>query len=788
MSVAVTRSVEQLHYTWALSGLDRSAGFQRVAASPALAAGRSASLAAALALCRYSRPLPRKEDEEPPVSFGWTDLGELRLVFHRTYAGRDGGGRPGNFRAHVLVGPRAELPVSELALRHASDFWWRATQDTPLVADDEERHLPRISLDDIPHGPPLAQVDRDEIAPFLDAVLTAAGRAPACLRRRPEIAVALTAKLEHLLPGAAERFSFSTYETGRAVKEFGIVGITAREQTPHGAVIADLPDDTRPGRTAEPRATVRPAVAALRDLLLDPDAVDRSLLRVAAVYASDGQGRPSLATLPEGLAFARSLERGVRPDPALVVRCLADPPTAGHLMRLPEARAACAEALASGDDSAWTSLAAGLGGVPDEQQRLLAHDVADRPTGGRADTLVARLHPARTEFARACLGELLSAAALGALTSVRPDTRLSLLQHAERHPPLPEGTAYRLIRDSGASFSTIAADKDLPTAWRAAALNVGIAQRDAESEHRVRAFLDADPALVTPLALALSRPELLLDVLTGPDIEPQVCAAARELDPPGRFRLLSSYGKRLGPAGALAFFARQHPRSRLRPTASEWNAPLAADMADFVSARLHGRVDASPIPSPEVIGLLSVMPAGPAQAWAVLLTHLHPYEPDRPITLSEVRTALGPALAQLDPTARQTAFDLALRCWFMRSEPGAAELRDLIVISGEGLLTAHTVGVLKMSYRAALHGYPTAVPSALGCVALLIEDGRLGRRLFGTPDAERLIDRLAVELARMSPSGLGSALPEGVLRGHRARTWWKRITKLAASPKTRTGR
>ncbi|WP_405736094.1 hypothetical protein OG607_44100 [Streptomyces sp. NBC_01537] len=768
--------VEQLHYTWALSGMDGRAGFQRVAASPGLAATRSETVTAALRLCRYARPRLLAEDQEPPVAYGWTDLGAVRLVFHRSYAGQDGAGRPGNFRAHVLAGPRSALPVAGLVALLGSPFWWRGDGPDAGYPDGGARTLPMVSLADIAPGPPLPVPSTDELAGFIDALLTGGGRATVCVRRSPPEVLALAAEFGGRLPGVLERISLSTYETAKAAREFGAVGLASGEEPPAGAVtVGALP-------------AVPPVVADARDLLMAPGQTEQGLLRAAALRASDGHGGLPVAGLLEGLAFARSLVRGVRPGPGLAARCLADPAAADYLIGLPESRAACAEALASGDRAAWDGLAAGLSGIPAGRQRELGRDVAGRAGDGLVDALVSRVHPVRTPFHHACLDELLTAAGAGApaLRTVRPGTRLALLTHAQARRPAPADAVDRLVREAGegadAGLLVLAEATELPLEWRAMAVATALETAPARpAAAALRDLLLRHPALTVPAALQLTRAERLLTVLPpGPAAEPLVCDAARALGHEQRFRLLAAYRTQLGPSAALAFFAARPPHSRLRPAGPGWSAFVAADLAAVTAAALDPDSRESPVPSPAVIDLLGSVPGDATQAWAGLLTGLRPHDPDVTPNLDRLRQALSRMAWLPDPAARDTAFRLALYCWLRRPGPTPETLRDLVLLSGEARVEPNSLNVLTTAQLLARHGHgATAVPAALGCVALLIDSGRLRRRTalpFGKDGDRRPFDRLAAELAGQTASGaLVTVLPMEYLATRKARKWWHQI-------------
>ena len=140
--------LDQLLFTWTARGVNGRRGFQVVAASDGLSSPSSPLAMEVGRLCRYDPPREASDPTRAPVSYGWIDRGHNRIVFRRSYAGQDASGRPGNFVAHIVVGPPALLPVDELLIRFDSTFWWDGTtiQNWPADADFA---LPRIMLENI---------------------------------------------------------------------------------------------------------------------------------------------------------------------------------------------------------------------------------------------------------------------------------------------------------------------------------------------------------------------------------------------------------------------------------------------------------------------------------------------------------------------------------------------------------------------------------------------------------------------------------------------------------------
>ncbi|RYC05737.1 hypothetical protein EUA94_17710 [Nocardioides zhouii] len=195
--------LEQLHYTWAHRGLAGLSGFQPVAASEGIQ--RSPSMwAFALGLCRFdasanNAPLASR-------SLGWLTLPRYRCVFVRTPSGRDGYGRPGNFAAHVLVGPRDELTTgAALAFLNHGSMW------TGMNPEDEVPPLlPPFELMDTPSQGQSPETPEPAMSPAMARAVMSGLRS--VLDEPPPRLLSGLYLLEHRFPGILDDMSVSTYE------------------------------------------------------------------------------------------------------------------------------------------------------------------------------------------------------------------------------------------------------------------------------------------------------------------------------------------------------------------------------------------------------------------------------------------------------------------------------------------------------------------------------------------------------------------------------------------------
>jgi hypothetical protein len=216
--------LDQLHYTWALRGVEGSNQFQIAAMSAGFKAGpAAAALSMVERLCRYDPP--RGKRSELPISFGWLDDEGYRIAFRRIGVPAEKG-KQGNFAAHFLVGPVTELSEAAIATLFGSPFWWNGLDSEGIEAEyNRERRfeLPQLLLADLPvAGPP-------------DEVSVRAGQALlyGIFNQPPGTRIAVTAPAEELgaaikaagqfAPEALWGLSFSTYE-GEPIFPFDIVG------------------------------------------------------------------------------------------------------------------------------------------------------------------------------------------------------------------------------------------------------------------------------------------------------------------------------------------------------------------------------------------------------------------------------------------------------------------------------------------------------------------------------------------------------------------------------------
>ena len=324
---------DQLLFTWAPRGA-AGPGFQPVAVTPRLADPRTTTSQTAIRYCRYTPP-PGAE----PVSYGWVVAGDDRIVFRRGGLDRSATRRPGNFYAHVLVGPVELAPVTELAARLGSDFWWRGEPVAEYLSRWGGDLVP-VDLADVPRAEPAA-VDEDDLAAVADAVLHPPVRVPVVLGRPPPVTAALVGELARRLPGAVEHLSVSTYEHPDDAAAFDVIGLSGADPAPlpsarraFGALVTGRAVDAAllPPALAEPRSAAvllgrEAGRAALVRALLDGHApvwaATRSLPGSLLAELATDLGRAAVEG--PGAAWVAVLDRGRRMPalfPAALTRAL----------------------------------------------------------------------------------------------------------------------------------------------------------------------------------------------------------------------------------------------------------------------------------------------------------------------------------------------------------------------------------------------------------------------------------------------------------------------------------
>jgi hypothetical protein len=319
----VAQPVEQLHYTWTPRGVEGANRFQIAAISAGLRSGQaSAAMPMVRRLCSYEAP--RGTSGDGPVSFGWLDHGEQRIAFHRVGL-PPARGRPGNFAAHVLVGPPRALPEALIGRSFGSALWWRGATEEELeeiAAGKREFDLPAIDLEEaIGPGDAAPEEDHDAAMSLAHAVLTLpAERRLAVLAEGAPVGRAVRS-LAELVPEALTGLSLSTYE-GKPFFPFRVVGTMAPEPAMLSSPLT-LPSSFEAGdrATVEKLLSRDQAGSRLRALVggeartsAEPrDALWRTARDVVAITA----GKPvaegaavALMTDPDAVAFLATASPG----------------------------------------------------------------------------------------------------------------------------------------------------------------------------------------------------------------------------------------------------------------------------------------------------------------------------------------------------------------------------------------------------------------------------------------------------------------------------------------------
>ncbi|MBB2891134.1 hypothetical protein [Flexivirga oryzae] len=341
--------IDQLRYAWAKRGLVGVGRLQPVAASPGLLNSQTKKHTLALRLCEYTKPAGASTT---PVSYGWLDSGASRFLFRREFLADDQAGHPGNFAAHVLVGPIAELSVARCLALYRGRFWWHGPKSDNALGElpelDVNQLLTEIAGTD-PHDAKGA-VTRDLLTQLL-----AQGSA-ARLNGSPDELVAAMRVVDRMLPGLLDARSFSTYEAGQLARFFTIHG-----PGPAGS--------TR----SQPSAACAEAKTAATTLLSNSQL--RSTMATTMWMGLSGPEDTRVKAFRRTVCAVSAGLQGSTTDVAAVLPALRTPECAGQLFEFTQIRDAVAGALVrggSGDvsrDQIVTSLLA--------SQDAIHHDMWD---------------------------------------------------------------------------------------------------------------------------------------------------------------------------------------------------------------------------------------------------------------------------------------------------------------------------------------------------------------------------------------------------------------------------
>ena len=356
-------ALEQLLYTWAERGLDGRGRLQPVAASPGLHEGGGGPRSLVLWLCRYDRGPGSRDVADAPVSYGWVDSGPLRYAFYRRYLGVDAMGRPGNFSAHVLVGPREEMPTRRLLELFGSSSWWGGDLEALTTG-----HAGRLALASLSAFAPgvAPSVSQEDAATVLAAVL-ARGERPLVTALEPNSLVGSLLRATEVLDDLLESTSFSTYESGDAAKPFNIVGAT--NQKPGGSKTLTIESVVGDSALAAERAAAT--------LVVDPDRRTRAAVRHAWI-AAHSVNPPDVGRFIGICAVNATARAGADCSIEGMLPAFAAPGTANDLLAYTEIRHRVADAIVASETRILQGVASCAFGLDQDILIALGSDIAER--------------------------------------------------------------------------------------------------------------------------------------------------------------------------------------------------------------------------------------------------------------------------------------------------------------------------------------------------------------------------------------------------------------------------
>lgn len=209
--------VEQVFYTWANEGLSGRGMLQPVAASRGFRRLSESEHKRALRLCSYDAGSAVTHGF--PRAFGWIDSGATRFAFQREYLADPSlqRGRPGNFAAHVMIGPASVLSAPKLLASFGTASWWKGPDSMQELA------LPASEWSQLEVARELP-IDHDIAAEVLSALMS--GQTKVRSKGQTEHLIAALRWIANRIPSLIEGLSFSTFEGARLSDWFDIVGNT----------------------------------------------------------------------------------------------------------------------------------------------------------------------------------------------------------------------------------------------------------------------------------------------------------------------------------------------------------------------------------------------------------------------------------------------------------------------------------------------------------------------------------------------------------------------------------
>ena len=692
-------TVQQMLYTWARVGLIGPNCFQPVATTEGLRA-ESRLKEQVLRLCRYDRPADAGP-ESMPVSYGWLDTGQLRFVFRRAaVTGLDAFGRQGNFAAHVLVGPAAELPLDELLAAWDSPAWWNGTD-----VGDADRCLPAARLSEFPLGEGLPPPPPDLVSAVTAWLLGRPGRLT--LACPPTHIIAATAEAIRALPGLADGASLSSYEAPGSPIRLLITGGGRA-----GASAADV-------LSLEQLAVLSPVATALSE---SDTRVAHTLRRLWLSKPTSEQGRVEFTRTAQVIVATAS---GADIPEERVVALLSDNATAVELMDYPEARVQLARMVLNGKPLVIAALSRLAGIVDDDVWKELGQEVAglvDWANSQRFDQefrSITRIDPH--------VGAAVVAAAEMRLGADPADCRrwpTPLIVHVAaraRGRKFCTGAEEELVSEAARRL-TETLSLSSPAPWRARVIVQAITEGSLPISKAGR-LLVAEPALVAPF-VDTSPTTITAQVLRSLPPTTQAALLHEVMVPaqPGDFvALVLSLSSALDTVDVLHLVMNQ--RSALGSGSVGGWAELVATAVERW-ARLVLSVPNQPYALEQLVYICGYERRGAIPAWRYLLRSLSTHRPD-PLLICR-------KLGDLAPKSARTAAFFALDvCVAKAVHPSEVSRAVVTLVNGEA--PRELAGALITAGRRSVLVGGKAWPAGLALIHVvrLVDGRRLAQKRIG---------------------------------------------------------
>lgn len=580
--------LDQLWFTWTQHGTAGRAGYQVVAATPALLDPASRLRTKALELCRYRAPVGVRDPEDAPVSYGWIDDDGMRYVFYKTYQGTDDFGRPGNFAAHILVGPVTSLSADDLLTRFGSRKWW-----TGAPALNSE--LRAITLDDVE---PAFTGEPEDPEPLVHALFAANRSRSVAFRRPPSEVVAIFGALAQRAPWLANDISFSSYESPDTAAHFDVVGVGVAGQTPPAALIVTEPlGDAEAGEAAR--------------IVLSRVPIDQVSTAIARSVVSPTDRGVDLRNLADcTIAFLLLLRDGVIDQPKLRAALVSERGVA-ELAKAERGVVALARAIAADDEVHWQALSVAARNIEAELGDAVSAELIFS-----ADTI--KLTSVLRCLARVAPALLLPVCVALCRRWAQSATRMHvdapgavevLLGLRDHRLGVDQAVIDWLAECASRQPGIVATRTTIPAFTRG--MVIACAVRNGVDKSELRKCLSTMPELGGPVAKYLQHPELLrgLVEVVDPSSVPTFAAwVVSELKPEPAYDFLAPLAAACGAADRLRLIATCLPTAPGH-FSQRWHGVVRPALEDVVAGSLDTMTPWSL--SEEVRQLVTSVPCGP---------------------------------------------------------------------------------------------------------------------------------------------------------------------------------